>query len=228
LLCLAWCGAAWAAAGDGDGQTIRYEYDELDRLVYVQTLSGETEYTYDKLGNRLGKTHHAAYSIIINVVGKGTATTSAAFHISDGKDLDYDGKDIMVLAEPDEGWKIESIVVTNKKDGTSVDVTEDQQFELTSGMSLTVTFSEMTEDDYVGLEAVRNESERLSIEYTKSDQALHISGVPANTYCVLYTTDGRMVNRTKSHDDGTARLRARDGELFILQVGKVVKKIFTK
>lgn len=32
-----------------------YEYDNLNRLIYVNSPAGETVYTYDELGNRLSK-----------------------------------------------------------------------------------------------------------------------------------------------------------------------------
>jgi|GEM_PF-5771757 len=252
LLCLVWCGATWAAAGDGDGQTIRYEYDDLDRLLYVQTLNGETEYAYDELGNRINKTFHSPLPILIEDVIGGYVTTSAAFRMNDSLNIDFENDVVMVLAEPAKGWKLESIKITygpgivslegiNVDDAVrlqkalrktpswektvTIDITDERQFTLTNETRLTVKF---VVDESMVFETIQTEDEKLCIAYNKADQSFHINGAPANVYCVLYTLDGRMVSRAKSRADGTACLRAMENAFFILQVGKSAKKVMSK
>ena len=215
---------------------IRYVYDDIDRLTRVQTLLGETVYEYDDLGNRIGTYHHVPLIVtLLKILGFGKVFTSAAFNISDNTSLDYKSNIVFVNVIPEIGWRVKRILVTlgsayakslsrqKREAGTpvTIDITESRQFELTDDASIEVTF----EEDPTGVEQVTDT--QLNISYSKADNVFVVEGINPDNYCVLYTSDGKMVDIRQANAEGKARLRAAAQGVYLVQVGKISRKVVT-
>ena len=194
---------------------IRYVYDDIDRLTRVQTLLGEVT--------------------LLKILGFGKVFTSAAFNISDNTSLDYKSNIVFVNVIPEIGWRVKRILVTlgsayaksmsrqKREAGTpvTIDITESRQFELTDDASIEVTF----EEDPTGVEQVTDT--QLNISYSKADNVFVVEGINPDNYCVLYTSDGKMVDIRQANAEGKARLRAAAQGVYLVQVGKISRKVAT-